>query len=192
METRHNNKRVTPRRAAFRLGCAVAMLLSALVSRPAATERMPRAALQVAAQTGFDIAPHFQFGFALDIYLRLTRRFSLGWRTGVLNTVRPGVDPPVVPQIPLELLFSWDFRPSRRVLVPLTMGTGVSFLPVFSHELFVDMLTLECGAKIRLSRKVWLSIIGGGRALMHCRYGGDGWCRPHGDFRMLVGPYIRF
>ena len=173
------------------LSPALLLILSATQS-VSAQEKLPRGALMPALHLGFDTEPEFQIGVSVDGYLRITKRFSLGLRVGFVNTLNIGYDLPVVPQIPLDLLLSWDFILKRgRILIPLTAGAGISFLPAYSHQMYIDLFTVETGVKIRLSKKVWLALLVGSRAQLLYYYK-DGPSYPSADFRFLVGPYIRF
>jgi hypothetical protein len=168
-------------------------LMTACPSLAAPDSGMPSGALQAALQTGFDIEPDFQFGLAVDGYIRLTTRFSLGLRVGIVNGIDRGDEDEtvIVPQIPLSVLLSWDFLlPKGRVMVPLTLGTGITLNPTDMDYLFIEMLSVETGVKIRLVEKVWLAVLAGSRALYFFHEGTPVW--PQSDFHFLLGPYIRF
>jgi len=171
-----------------------AIAISMVVAFPVAAGEadLPGFGLQPALTVGFDSEPHMQAGLLLDGYLRLLPRFSIGLRAGAVGTENFGFDPPVIPQFPVALLFSWDIPlPGERVFIPIGVSTGVTLVPGWPKELFIEMLGLETGVRIRLSKRVQFAVMAGGRALMYCNLRVSGYM-PHADFRLFTGPLFLF
>jgi len=191
------NRKTISRKLPFRCRRTVrwaAIAISMLIAIPvgAGEADLPGFALQPAVTVGFDSEPHIQAGLLVDGYLRLLPRFSIGLRIGAKGTENAGFDPPIIPQLPLALLFTWDIPlPGGRVFIPVAISTGVTFLPAFSKEIFIEMAGLETGMRIRLTRNVQFAVLTGARALMYCNLKTSGYM-PHADFHLIAGPFFVF